>query len=149
MVDKISGERRSENMRRIRSRGTRPEMVVRRLVHALGFRYRLHRRDLPGKPDLVFGPRRIVLFVHGCFWHQHECQDGRVPSSNRRYWQAKLARNVERDVQVRQELERLGWRVLIVWECETKNEEKLRDLIMSFLGQHPEPAVSRVGHQTP
>ena len=149
MADKISGERRSENMRRIRSRDTRPEMVVRRLVHALGYRYRLHRRDLPGKPDLVFGPRRAVLFVHGCFWHQHDCQDGRVPSSNRSYWQAKLARNVERDIQVRQELERLGWRVLIVWECETKNEEKLRDLIMSFLGQHPEPAASKVGHQTP
>ncbi len=137
MVDKISKSRRSENMRRIKSKGTKPEMVVRRLVHGLGYRYRLHRKDLPGKPDLVFGPRRAVVFVHGCFWHQHDCRDGRVPSSNREYWEPKLARNVERDRMTRHELEAAGWRVLVVWECEIKDDATLVDRLVTFLGARP------------
>ena len=121
-------------MRRIKSKGMRPEMVVRRLVHGLGYRYRLHRHDLPGKPDLVFGPRRAVVFVHGCFWHQHDCRDGRTPKSNPSYWVPKLTRNVDRDQRVRRELEILGWRVLVIWECETKNEPELKSKLTRFLG---------------
>ena len=133
MADRISPERRSENMRRIRSRDMKPEMTVRRLVHGMGYRYRLSKKTLPGKPDLVFGPRRAVIFVHGCFWHQHDCRDGRVPSSNSEYWSKKLARNIERDAQVQAELERLGWRVLTVWECETRDPAALEAQIRSFL----------------
>lgn len=137
MADKITPARRSENMRRIKSKGMKPEMLVRRMVHRLGYRYRLHRRDLPGKPDLVFGPRRAVVFVHGCFWHQHDCRAGRVPSSNREYWEPKLARNVERDKERRLELEALGWRVLEVWECEIKDKATLADRLVTFLGKWP------------
>lgn len=135
MADKITPARRSENMRRIKSKGMKPEMVVRRQVHGLGYRYRLHRKDLPGKPDLVFGPRRAVIFVHGCFWHQHDCRDGRVPSSNREYWEPKLARNVERDGEARRGLKAMGWRVMVVWECETKDEATLADRLVAFLGK--------------
>src|SRR5258708_1102032 len=101
VADKLSPERRSENMRQIKSKGTKLELVVRRVVHGLGYRYRLHREDLPGKPDLVFGPTRKVIFVHGCFWHAHDdpsCREGRVPHSNKNYWGPKLSRNKERDV---------------------------------------------------
>lgn len=140
MVDKITPARRSENMRRIKSKGMKPEMVVRRLVHGLGYCYRLHRKDLPGKPDLVFGPRRSVVFVHGCFWHQHDCRDGRVPSSNREYWELKLARNVERDRKTRQELEAAGWRVLVVWECELGRLEDVGQRLRDFLGAASQPS---------
>ncbi len=137
MADKLTPERRSENMRRIRSKGMKPEMVVRRLVHRLGYRYRLHRKDLPGKPDLVFGPRRAVIFVHGCFWHQHDkaaCLDGRAPKSNTDYWGPKLARNVERDVGAQKALTDAGWRVLVIWECETRDQDELERRIRCFLG---------------
>lgn len=126
-------------MRRIKSKDMKPEMVVRRLVHGLGYRYRLHRKDLPGKPDLVFGPRRSVIFVHGCFWHQHDCRDGRVPSSNREYWEPKLARNVERDRKTRQELEAAGWRVLVIWECELNQLEDVGQKLRDFLGSASQP----------
>jgi DNA mismatch endonuclease (patch repair protein) len=113
-------------MARIRSRNTKPEKVVRQLVTSLGLRYRLQRRDLPGKPDLVFGPRRTVLFVHGCFWHQHaHCPAGRLPTANRVFWETKLTRNAERDATTKTALRRLGWRVLTVWECETKKPDQL------------------------
>lgn len=109
------GISRSENMRRIRSKDTRPEMAVRRIVHGLGYRYRLHRKDIPGKPDLVFPRHRKVIFVHGCFWHQHPgCQDGRLPKSNTSYWGPKLKRNVERDKTALAELSSLGWEVLVI-----------------------------------
>ena len=136
MTDRISKARRSRNMAAIRSRDTKPEMIVRRLVHGMGYRYRLHRKDLPGKPDLVFGPRRKVIFVHGCFWHQHEaehCLDGRKPKSNTGYWNGKLARNVARDKKNRQLLEEAGWRVLVIWECETRDIAALRRRISAFL----------------
>src|ERR1700761_3512616 len=98
MADHLSPERRSKKMSRISSKDTKPELVVRRLLHGLGYRYRLHRKDLPGKPDLVFTKRKKVIFVHGCFWHQHsECREGRIPGSRLDYWEAKLKRNVERD----------------------------------------------------
>ena len=109
-------------MSRIGAKDTKPEMIVRRIVHGMGYRYRLHRKDLPGKPDLVFGPRRAVIFVHGCFWHQHpepECKIARIPKSRLEYWRPKLARNVERDLEHLNALEADGWRVMTVWECET------------------------------
>ena len=105
-------------MARVRAANTSPEIVVRRLVHRLGYRFRLHRRDLPGTPDLVLPKHRAVIFVHGCFWHQHDCRRGRrQPASNQAYWGPKLARNVERDASARSDLQRMGWRVLTIWEC--------------------------------
>ena len=106
-------------MARIRAVNTAPEVAVRRMVHRLGYRFRLHRRDLPGKPDLVLPKYGAVVFVHGCFWHRHSCRKGQSqPSSNRSYWVPKLAKNVERDARARSALERMGWRVLTIWECE-------------------------------
>ncbi|MCB1440667.1 MAG: DNA mismatch endonuclease Vsr [Nitratireductor sp.] len=121
MVDKISPSKRSLNMSAIKSTGMKPEMLVRSMVHRMGYRFRLHSKDLPGKPDLVFRSRKKVIFVHGCFWHQHrkvECLDGRQPKSNTNYWAKKLARNVERDASNKMELLALGWKVLVLWECE-------------------------------
>jgi len=123
VVDTISPERRSENMRRIRSKGMAPELAIRRLVHRMGYRFRLHRKDLPGRPDLVFPSRRKVIFVHGCFWHQHEgCKVARVPRSNLEYWLPKLARNQERDAEHQRTLREIGWKSLVVWECEAEDE---------------------------
>jgi DNA mismatch endonuclease, patch repair protein len=122
-------------MSAIRAKNSKPEMTVRRLVYGMGFRYRLHRRDLPGKPDLVFGPRGKVIFVHGCFWHQHPdpaCLDGRLPKSRTEYWHAKLAKNVERDRLHCEALAAAGWRVMTIWECETAKPE-LPDRISTFL----------------
>jgi DNA mismatch endonuclease (patch repair protein) len=127
-------EQISSQMRRIRKTDTKPEMAVRRLVHKIGFRFRLHRHDLPGTPDLVFVARRKVIFVHGCFWHQHVCRLGKKqPSSNRAYWLPKLARNVERDAITRRTLQRLGWKVMVIWECETKDADGLASRIAKFL----------------
>lgn len=120
-------------MSAIRSKGMKPELQVRRLVHRMGYRYRLHRKGLPGKPDLVFGPRKAVIFVHGCFWHQHDCQDGHRPKSNTSYWDEKLRRNVERDERVQAELKDMGWRVLVVWECETTHSDDLEKRLRDFL----------------
>jgi DNA mismatch endonuclease, patch repair protein len=127
---------RSANMRAIRSEGMRPEMAVRKLVHNLGFRFRLHRRDLPGNPDLVFPAKRKVIFVHGCFWHSHEaCKVAHLPKSNLNYWIPKLERNQTRDAKNLLLLKELGWRVLVVWECETKDQLSLRKRLARFLGQ--------------
>jgi DNA mismatch endonuclease (patch repair protein) len=123
-------------MAAIRSKGMKPELAVRKLVHSLGFRYRLHRADLPGKPDLVFPKHRAVIFVHGCFWHQHskaDCLDGRPPKSNVQYWLPKLHRNIQRDAEDQAKLEQLGWRVLIIWECETKNIDLVAAKVARFL----------------
>lgn len=136
-MDKISRERRSENMRRIRSGNTSPELIVRRMLFGLGYRYRLHAHTLPGKPDLVFHSRKKLIFVHGCFWHQHpsdRCGIVRVPKSAREYWQPKLARNVGRDSENLGKLRDAGWEVLVVWECETKDAAELRRVILNFLG---------------
>jgi DNA mismatch endonuclease (patch repair protein) len=136
MVDKLSRKSRSENMRRIRSVGTKPEMLVRKAAHALGYRFRLHAKDLPGKPDLVFRPKRKIIFVHGCFWHAHgakTCPDRREVKSNVSYWSPKLLRNKERDAQHLAALKAAGWRVLTVWECETGHNQRLARRIRSFL----------------
>lgn len=141
-MDKISPERRSANMARIKGKNTKPEMVVRSLVHSLGYRYRLHRRDLPGKPDLVFESRKAVIFVHGCFWHQHadpQCRNAVLPKTRVEFWRAKLGRNAERDAENLQALERLGYRVLVIWECEIREPEILVDVLVTFLGPRTEP----------
>lgn len=136
MADSVSPEKRAANMAVIRSKDTKPEMRVRRLVHSLGYRYRLHKKDLPGKPDLVFSPRRKVIFVHGCFWHQHDnpaCLDGRMPKSRLDYWQPKLQRNVARDATNNEALRNAGWGILVIWECETSDQEMLRSRLLEFL----------------
>ena len=108
-------------MRAVKGKNTIPEMAVRRLVHGMGYRYRLHRKGLPGKPDLVFGPRRKVIFVHGCFWHGHACERGkRVPKANRDYWTRKIARNRQRDQEHLAALHAARWQVLVIWECEVE-----------------------------
>lgn len=136
MADTVSPKRRTEIMSNIRAKGMKPEMAVRRLTHAMGYRYRLHRKDLPGKPDLVFPGRRKVIFVHGCFWHQHagkDCKISRVPQSNRDYWVPKLERNAERDREHQAFLKALGWDVLIIWECQVKDNADLPGKIEAFL----------------
>ncbi|MHA7777098.1 very short patch repair endonuclease [Roseibium sp. M-1] len=136
MVDKLSPERRSKNMAAIRSKNMKPEMVVRQLVHSLGYRYRLHKKGLPGKPDLVFSPRNKVIFVHGCFWHQHDdpnCLDGRLPKTRPEYWLPKLEKNINRDKTNLEQLTKLGWKSLVIWECETKDISALQQVITDFL----------------
>ena len=123
-------------MRAIRSKGMKPELAVRRLVYSMGYRYRLHRHDLPGRPDMVFSGRHKVIFVHGCFWHQHpavDCKLAHRPKSNLKYWGPKLQRNQERDAAHRARLAELGWDVLVIWECEVKTADGLADRILSFL----------------
>jgi DNA mismatch endonuclease (patch repair protein) len=123
-------------MAAIRSRDTKPEMVVRRIVHAMGYRYRLHVADLPGKPDLVFPRLSKVIFVHGCFWHMHRCANGRVmPKSNVPFWRAKRESNVERDRVSRRRLTHNGWRSLTVWECQTRSREFIEHRLIKFLGR--------------
>lgn len=127
-MDRLSKERRSRNMASIRSKDMRPEKLVRSLLHRLGYRFRIHRKDLPGTPDIVLPAYKTVVFVHGCFWHQHpepSCINSRLPKSNIEYWHAKFQRNVNRDRKVLDDLIGLGWRVIIVWECETKNIDRL------------------------
>src|SRR5262249_55877385 len=127
--------KRSEVMRRVRGRDTRPELKVRRLITRMGLRYRLHRKDLPGKPDLVFAGRRVALFVHGCFWHGHDCARGaRQPKANADYWLKKIARNRARDAEVQQRLADAGWRPVVVWECELKDEARLAERLAGELG---------------
>jgi DNA mismatch endonuclease (patch repair protein) len=136
VVDTISRERRSENMRRIRSKGTKPEMVVRRLVHAMGCRFRLHSSKLPGKPDLVLPRLNSIIEVRGCFWHQHRgCLDAHIPKSHIPYWRPKLQRNAWRDKQVVRQLRKLGWRVLVIWECEANRSkpDRLSERLKKFL----------------
>lgn len=120
-------------MGRIRGRNTKPEMLIRRMVHRMGFRYRLHRQDLPGTPDLVFPSRKKIIFVHGCFWHQHNCPRGARPTSNKKFWDTKLDNNIRRDQETMSLLENRGWSVLVVWECEMKNLEELEDRMKAFL----------------
>jgi len=134
MTDVHTPAQRSFNMSRIRHRNTRPEMKVRSLAHRMGYRYRLHRKDLPGKPDLVFPARRKIIFMHGCFFHMHSCRYGSVtPKANAEFWQAKRLSNVERDQRNVAALERDGWQVLEVWECQTKSPEMLEKTLRNFL----------------
>lgn len=133
MADHISKQKRSWNMSRITSKDTKPEIVVRFLLHSLGYRFRLHRKDLPGKPDIVLPKYKTVIFVHGCFWHRHEgCKKATTPKSNMEYWLNKFARNISNDIRHKRELQELGWSVIVIWECETKNVQMIMDKL-SFL----------------
>lgn len=135
MADTLTPEERSEIMGRVRSKDTRPELTVRRLVHRLGYRFRLHVKNLPGSPDLVFPARGKVIFVHGCFWHRHEgCRATRSPKSHEVFWQSKFQRNIERDKLVIDKLRADGWEPLVIWECQVKDERGLVKSIESFLG---------------
>jgi DNA mismatch endonuclease (patch repair protein) len=121
-------------MRRVKDKDTAPEMLIRRMVYGMGYRYRLHRKELPGKPDLVFPGRRKIIFVHGCFWHGHPCKRGaRMPKTNTGYWRRKIERNRTRDREHLDALENSGWRVLVIWECELKDRDALTLKIQTFL----------------
>jgi len=134
LADTLSPEERSRRMALVRSVDTKPEMRVRRAAHSMGYRYRLHAKDLPGKPDLVFRSRKAAILVHGCFWHQHtDCKLARTPKSRIEFWRNKLEGNKVRDVRKLAELKAAGWRVLVIWECETRDEKSLATKIRRFL----------------
>jgi len=134
-VDTFSKERRSEIMRRITGKNTQPELRVRRVLHRLGYRFRLNRPDMPGRPDIVLRRWKTVIFVHGCFWHGHGCKRGsksRRPKSNVRYWNAKIEGNIARDKRNRRQLARLGWRCFVIWDCQTKDDVRLEARFQSI-----------------
>ena len=135
-MDTLTPEARSERMGRVRGKDTKPEMFVRRLVHGMGYRYRLHSRNLPGHPDMTFAARRKVIFVHGCFWHRHgpDCPLTRMPKSRLDFWTAKFAGNRKRDDEARDKLREQGWESLVIWECELRDRATLTSRIKQFLG---------------
>ena len=135
-MDILTPKQRSERMRRVRQKNTAPELIVRRMLHRMGYRYRLHRRDLPGSPDIVFPTRRKIIFVHGCFWHGHadpECKLSTVPKTRVKFWKEKLAMNRRRDQKKINELKVIGWTGLVVWQCQIKHRENLSSRLSSFL----------------
>lgn len=144
-MDTRTEEQRRRIMQAVKSRDTGPEMVVRRLLHSLGYRYRLHRKDLPGRPDIAFVSRRKAIFVHGCFWHGHDCPKGRPPKSRLDYWKPKLDGNTERDRRNEEALRSLGWSVLVIWQCETSARQPLARRLHSFLDAGPAPSAPEVG----
>ncbi|MGF1549852.1 MAG: very short patch repair endonuclease [Sphingomonadaceae bacterium] len=136
MADTLSPSERSARMAKVRGRDSKPEMLVRRLVHGMGFRYRLHDKRLPGAPDLVFPARRKAIFVHGCFWHRHDdpnCKLARLPKSRLDFWKPKLQGNRDRDLRQQAELRELGWKFMVVWECQLRHTEQLENKLRSFL----------------
>lgn len=136
VMDTLSPEKRSQIMGLVRSKNTRPEIAVRQVVHRLGYRFRLHRKDLPGKPDLVLPKWKTVIFVHGCFWHRHpDCPNTRTPKTNVEFWRAKFEDNVRRDRTSQELLKNAGWNVLIVWECEVKDIGRLGIKIKRFMDE--------------
>jgi DNA mismatch endonuclease (patch repair protein) len=137
-MDTLTPAERSARMAKVRGRDSKPEMLVRRLVHGMGFRYRLHDRRLPGSPDLVFPRLRKAIFVHGCFWHRHpdsHCKLARMPKSRLDFWRPKLQGNRKRDLRHQAELEALGWRFLVVWECQMRDKEQLQNMLRAFLAE--------------
>ena len=137
MIDTLTPKERSERMSRIRGKDTKPELIVRRLAHGMGYRYRLHYRNLPGIPDLVFPRLKKVLFIHGCFWHRHpdpQCKLARLPKSRLDFWKPKLEANRQRDIANQFKLRDLGWKILVVWECEIRDKEQLENKLVKFLG---------------
>ena len=132
-AEEIVSSVRSRNMAAIRGKDTAPELAVRRILHAMGLRFRLHRKDLPGRPDIVLPKHRTVVFVHGCFWHRHKgCRYTTTPKTRQEFWQTKFAANVERDRRNRTDLQQLGWRVIVVWECELRNSRYLRERLINI-----------------
>ena len=132
-MDRLTPQHRSWLMSRVKGRDTTPELFVRRMLYALGFRYRLHRKDLPGKPDIALGPTKRAIFVHGCYWHGHRCSKGRLPKSNKAFWSAKIETNRARDRRNARQLRALGWKVLVIWQCELKDVLAVRRRIVDFL----------------
>lgn len=132
-MDVFTADRRSAVMRSVKGKDTQPELEVRKLAHSLGFRFRLHRKDLPGRPDLVFPRLKVAIFVHGCFWHQHDCPAAARPASRREYWDTKLDGNIYRDKKNARLLHSLGWRILVIWECQIKNRSRLASRLNRFL----------------
>lgn len=136
MTDSLSPAERSVRMGMVRAKNTKPELLVRSIVHRLGYRYRLHAKDLPGRPDLVFRSRKKVIFVHGCFWHRHDdpqCTRTRFPTSNQSYWLSKFKQNIQRDMMTRRRLEEGGWTSLTVWECQLADRDQLKQALVDFL----------------
>ena len=144
MTDTRTPEQRRRIMRAVKGKDTQPEWVVRRLLHGMGYRYRLHRSDLPGKPDIALIARRKAIFVHGCFWHGHDCPKGRLPKSRLNYWKPKLERNKERDREQSEKLQSLGWRVLVVWQCETADLDDLSTRLLKFIHDEELPVAPKV-----
>lgn len=135
MADRIEPERRRWNMSRIRGKDTTPEISVRKLLHGLGYRYRLHERTLPGRPDIVFPARRKVIYVHGCFWHRHpNCRFAYTPRSRPEFWERKFKENMARDDRNLRALREMGWNALVVWECKIRDLDRLRDELVGYLG---------------
>lgn len=132
-MDTRTADQRRHIMQSVKLKDTGPEVAVRKLLHSLGYRFRLHRKDLPGTPDIVFPGRKKVVFVHGCYWHGHGCNKGKLPKSKLDYWMPKIARNRERDEEKAASLRQLGWQVLTVWQCEIKDVENLKIRLVSFL----------------
>lgn len=136
MADTLSPEQRSATMARVRGKDTRPEIRIRRLIHKLGYRYRLQRRDLPGNPDIVFPGRKKIIFIHGCFWHGHDCRSGaKRPKTNEGYWLPKLERTKVRDAVNQEKLRESGWGIQIIWECQLRDEVAITKKIIEFLGE--------------
>lgn len=137
MTDRLTSQKRSWNMSRIRSRDTAPELAVRKVLYRMGYRYRLHSAIVPGKPDIVLTKFKSVIFVHGCFWHRHSgCKFAYTPKSREEFWTKKFEANVRRDEVVKKQLSELGWRILIIWECETKSSDIIENRLRGFLGEN-------------
>jgi DNA mismatch endonuclease (patch repair protein) len=146
MTDTRTPEQRRRIMQAVKGKDTGPERTVRQWLHALGYRFRLHRKDLPGKPDLVFPSRRKAIFVHGCFWHAHGCRYGKLPKSRLDYWQPKLERNKARDADKIAQLEVRGWSVLVVWQCQTRNRDTTARRLRAFLDRETRPRSTSRRH---
>jgi DNA mismatch endonuclease (patch repair protein) len=141
MADIYSKKRRSEIMAGITSRDTKPEVSVRRVLHRMGYRFRLHRKDLPGRPDIVLRKWRVVVLVHGCFWHGHDCCEGHLPKSNAAYWAPKLEKNQRRDIENAKLLASLGWKLIVIWECQTYSLKKLEERLREAMPPTEEKAL--------
>ena len=130
VLHKVS-EQRSRNMSAIKSKNTKPEIAVRKVLHSMGYRFRLHSKDLPGSPDIVLPKYKTVIFVHGCFWHRHKnCKYATTPKTREEFWNNKFKSNIERDLEIHEKIKNLNWRSVVIWECETKNMKNLRDKII-------------------
>ena len=133
VLHKVS-EQRSRNMSAIKSKNTKPEIAVRKLLHSMGYRFRLHRKDLPGSPDIVLPKYKTVIFVHGCFWHRHEnCRYASIPKTRKEFWENKFKTNVKRDKEIQEKIKNIGWKYVVIWECEARNIESIEEKIKRFL----------------
>lgn len=140
MTDRISAEARSRLMSKVKNRNTTPELTVRRALHRMGYRFRLHRKDLPGHPDIILPKHKKVIFVHGCFWHGHNCPRGKRPATNQEFWNKKIDRNIERDIQAQAALAAIGWDILVLWDCQVKKAALLQTILSEFMNKGPQHA---------